>query len=198
MQAIMEPIFEVPYLICVVVLGILTIRKTKGRRKFFLFGIMAIILGCGDAFHLIPRMWYLITAGTATMPEQAAALGFGKMVTSITMTVFYVMLYHVWQNRYNSTKKAGLTGCIYFLAIARIILCLLPQNQWLSPDAPLSWGVYRNIPFVIIGIIIKIYNTKGSSENYLKNEAVRTFAAQMCRHRIGVSPGKELHYESRN
>ncbi len=155
MQAIMEPIFEIPYLIGVVILGILTIRKANGRLQFTIFGAMAIILGCGDAFHLIPRMWYLITAGTATLPEQAAALGFGKMVTSITMTVFYVMLYHVWQNRYQ-LKNNRLAVCIYVLAAVRIILCLMPQNQWLSSDSPLSWGIYRNIPFVIMGIIIII------------------------------------------
>ncbi len=155
MQAIMEPIFEIPYLIGVVILGILTIRRANGRQQFTIFGVMAIILGCGDAFHLIPRMWYLITTGTATLSEQAAVLGFGKMVTSITMTVFYVMLYHIWQNRY-LVKKNKLTVCIYVLAAIRIVLSIMPQNKWLSSDAPLSWGIYRNIPFVIMGIIIII------------------------------------------
>lgn len=140
MQAFMEPIFEIPYLLGVVTLGILTIRRAKGQRQFILFGIMAIILGCGDAFHLIPRMWALLTTGTTTLPEQAAILGFGKFVTSITMTVFYIMLYHIWQLRYKKFPNAGLTDCIYLLATARIVLCLLPQNQWLSPDAPLDWG----------------------------------------------------------
>jgi len=154
MQAIMEPIFEIPYLVGVVVLGILTVHAAGGRRQFLLFGIMAVILGCGDAFHLIPRMWYLITTGTTAIADQAVALGLGKMVTSITMTVFYVMLYHIWQQRYKMTKKRGLTACIYVLASVRIALCLLPQNQWMSPDAPLSWGIYRNIPFVIMGVTI--------------------------------------------
>lgn len=94
MQAIMEPIFEIPYLIGVILLGILTIRRGGGEKQYSLFGAMAIVLGCGDAFHLIPRMWALLTAGTTALPEQAAALGFGKLVTSVTMTVFYVMLYH--------------------------------------------------------------------------------------------------------
>lgn len=154
MQAIMEPIFETAYLIIVILLGILTLRAGKGRKQFILFGLMAIVLGCGDAFHLVPRMWALITTGTTTLPQQAAALGFGKLVTSITMTVFYVMLYHIWQLRYKKSSTRGLTICIYLLAAARIILCLMPQNQWLSPDAPLSWGIYRNIPFVVLGLIV--------------------------------------------
>ena len=153
MQAIMEPIFEIPYLIGVVVLGILTIRRAKGEAQYTLFGAMAIVLGCGDAFHLVPRVWALWTAGTTVLPEYAAALGFGKLVTSTTMTVFYIMLYHVWQLRYQK-RGTGLTACMYILAACRILLCLMPQNRWLSPDAPLSWGIYRNIPFVVMGLII--------------------------------------------
>lgn len=159
MQAIMEPIFEIPYLIGVVLLGILTIRRAKGIAQFKLFGIMAIVLGCGDAFHLVPRMWALFTSGGTQGAQFAAALGFGKLVTSITMTIFYVMLYHVWLLRYKLKKTGGrgaLSVVVYALAIARIGLCLMPQNDWLSPDSPLSWGIYRNIPFAVMGLIIII------------------------------------------
>ncbi len=151
MQAIMEPIFEIPYLIGVVTLGILILRMSRGRKQFVLFGIMAIVLGCGDAFHLVPRIYALWTDGVA---NHAAALGLGKLVTSITMTVFYVLLYHVWQQRYQKEHKKTLTILVYMLAAVRIALCLFPQNQWLSADAPLSWGIYRNLPFVALGILI--------------------------------------------
>ncbi len=151
MQAIMEPIFEIPYLLGVVTLGILILRMAKGNRQFTLFGVMAIVLGCGDAFHLVPRMYALLTDG---LQNHVAALGFGKLVTSITMTVFYVLLYHVWQARYKVRGTGTLTITVYALAAARVVLCLLPQNQWLSADAPLSWGIYRNLPFVALGIVI--------------------------------------------
>lgn len=154
MQAIMEPIFELPYLFGVVILGILILRRARGRGQFVLFGIMAIVLGCGDAFHLVPRMWALIVSGTTSLPLYTAPLGFGKLVTSITMTIFYVMLYHVWRLRYDITGRGLLTGLIYLLAITRVIICLMPQNNWLTPDASLAFGIYRNIPFVIMGIII--------------------------------------------
>ncbi len=165
MQKIMEPIFEIPYLIGVVVLGILTIIRAKGQKQYILFGAMAIVLGCGDAFHLIPRMWALITAGATNLPQQAAALGVGKLVTSITMTVFYLILYHVLKERYQFNNKR-VSRVIYLLAAARIALCLLPQNEWLSPDAPLSFGIYRNIPFVILGVlIIALFYTQAKLHN---------------------------------
>ena len=162
MQRIMEPIFEIGYLLCVLTWGILTLRKAGGRKQFQLFGIMAVMLGLGDAFHLVPRVYALWTDG---LESHAAALGFGKAVTSITMTVFYVLLYHVWQRRYHKEKTSALTACVYILAVIRIGLCLFPQNQWLSADAPLSWGIYRNIPFAVLGIfMIAIYFTQAKKQ----------------------------------
>lgn len=161
MQAIMEPIFEIPYLIGAVTLGILILRMAKGRLQYKIFGIMAIVLGCGDAFHLVPRIYALWTDGTANHP---ASLGFGKMVTSITMTVFYVLLYHVWSLRYEK-KELRLTAGIYLLAAVRIILCLFPQNRWLHADAPLLWGIYRNIPFALLGLLIIILFFKEARKN---------------------------------
>lgn len=37
------------------------------------------------------------------------------------------------------------------LVASRIVLCLLPQNQWLSYHQPLLMGILRNIPFAILG-----------------------------------------------
>lgn len=47
-----------------------------------------------------------------------------------------------------------LTSAVYLLSALRIILCMMPQNEWLSADAPLSWGIYRNIPFALLGLLI--------------------------------------------
>ncbi|MDR2504959.1 MAG: hypothetical protein LBD16_02520 [Oscillospiraceae bacterium] len=151
MQAIMESIFDAAYLVTAITLGVLILRNAKGRRQFVLFGAMTLLLGCGDAFHLVPRIIALNTTGVA---DYAAALGFGTLVTSVTMTVFYVLMYHVWQLRYNAASRKPLTAAVYALAIIRIALCLFPQNAWTSADAPYIWGIYRNIPFALLGILI--------------------------------------------
>ena len=54
MQAIMETLFDAVYLISVITIGVLMIRGSKGKEQFRLFGFMAVVLGAGDAFHLIP------------------------------------------------------------------------------------------------------------------------------------------------
>ena len=67
---------------------------------------MAALLGAGDAFHLLPRSYALWTTG---LEANAPALGFGKFVTSITMTIFYVILYYIWRERYQIRGKTELT-----------------------------------------------------------------------------------------
>lgn len=54
MQAIMETLFDAVYLISVITIGLLMIRGSRGNGQFRLFGFMAVVLGAGDAFHLIP------------------------------------------------------------------------------------------------------------------------------------------------
>lgn len=166
MQAIGETVFDVIYLFTVIIIGIIMIVKSRGNLQFRLFGIMAVTLGCGDAFHLVPRAYALCTTGLENFSE---ALGIGKLITSITMTIFYVILYHIWRIRYNVKGKTVLNVVIYTLAAARIGLCCFPQNEWTSADAPLSWGIYRNIPFAILGaVIIVLFAIKAKSDKPFK------------------------------
>ena len=157
MQAIMETLFDAAYLVTVVTLGCIMVKSAQDRETK-LFGWMAVILGCGDAFHLVPRAWALCTDGLAA---HAAALGAGKFITSITMTIFYVILYHIGKRRYGLHIRA-LTGAVYALAAARIGLCLFPQNAWLSANPPLSWGIWRNVPFALLGALVIVVFLRGA------------------------------------
>lgn len=162
MQAFGETLFDVVYLVLVITVGIKMIRQSKGDRQYRLFGIMAVTLGCGDAFHLVPRAYALCTTG---LENYTAALGIGKFITSITMTVFYILLYYVWRTRYKIEGKKEITIAVYLMAALRIILCLFPQNAWTSADEPLSWGIYRNIPFAILGLIVIVLFYRSAKEH---------------------------------
>ena len=153
MQAIFETLFDLVYLTGVITLGILMLRGSRGRQQYQLFGAMAVTLGCGDAFHLVPRALALCTTGLA---DYTAALGIGKLITSITMTAFYVLLFYVWRSRYQISGRRDLTAAVWVLSVLRVGLCLMPQNAWTSPDAPLSWGIWRNIPFALLGALVVV------------------------------------------
>ena len=101
MQAIVETLFDAVYLISVITIGVKMILGCKGESQFRLFGWMAVVLGAGDSFHLIPRA---------------------------------------------------------------VALCMMPQNQWLSAEAPLSWGIWRNIPFALLGIVVILLFYRSAKE----------------------------------
>ncbi|SDL28441.1 hypothetical protein [Natronincola ferrireducens] len=163
MQAIMEPIFHFSYLTTVIIIGFIMISKSKNNPYFKWFGIMAVTLGFGDAFHLIPRVISLMTTG---FESHAAALGFGKFVTSITMTIFYLILYSLWKIRYDVKNVQKLDLIIWSLVVIRIALCFFPQNQWFLYESSITWAIYRNIPFAIMGLImIVLFYKKGKEKN---------------------------------
>lgn len=149
-QGIAETIFDVMYLGFVLIAGFIMLLKGQNQTVKKV-GLMAALLGAGDAFHLIPRSYSLLTTG---LEANAAALGIGKFITSITMTVFYLILYYIWRDYYRVKSRQNLTRSIWVLSALRIGLCLLPQNDWLAYRQPLLFGVLRNIPFAIMGIII--------------------------------------------
>ncbi len=150
MPALPESIFDIGYLAFAIISGVLMLKNEKGRRLATLFGAMTLVLGCGDAFHLIPRVLNYFTNLNMT-----AALGIGKLVTSVTMTVFYVLLEYARRERYGDARK-GVLLATWILAAVRIVLCCLPQNAWVSENPPLLWGILRNIPFVIMGVMCVI------------------------------------------
>ena len=143
-----ESTFDILYLLFAIVSGIVILRRARNKTEKWM-GLAALILGCGDAFHLVPRVLNYFSEADFT-----AALGIGKLVTSITMTVFYVLLYYVWLGYYQERENRGVTACILSMTMARIVLCLFPQNGWLENSSDMTWGIIRNVPFVILGAAV--------------------------------------------
>ncbi|MCR4750382.1 MAG: hypothetical protein K5877_11395 [Lachnospiraceae bacterium] len=143
-----ESTFDILYLLFAIISGVIILKQANGKTEKCM-GIAALVLGCGDAFHLVPRVLNYFTDTDMTAP-----LGIGKLVTSITMTAFYVLLYYVWLGHYVEKENRSMTIAVWCLAAVRVILCLFPQNGWLLNSSDMAWGIIRNVPFVILGAII--------------------------------------------
>ena len=63
MRAVIETVFDIFYLVTVLTVGIRMICGSKAGTQFRLFGLMAVVLGAGDSFHLVPRALALCTTG---------------------------------------------------------------------------------------------------------------------------------------
>ena len=66
----------------------------------------------------------------------------------------------------NVSDKTGTTAAVWVLALARIALRLMSQNAWTSAAPPLSWGIYRNIPFTILGVLIVVMFYRSAKEHH--------------------------------
>lgn len=161
MRAIMEPLFYFLYLFAILFAGgFLVYRGVKDKKEgkpphSILLGCACILLGSGDAFHLIPRAIGLFTK-TLDNPDPTLAfyLGVGKLITSVTMTLFYVLLYLHFRNRGAFPKLLSLDIAVGILSATRIALLCFPQNGWAENASPLDWGIYRNIPFALLGVMV--------------------------------------------
>lgn len=147
-----ESIFDILYLLTAIISGCVIMLKQRdsvGR----LMGGAVLVLGVGDAFHLVPRVLNYFVEADLTF-----WLGTGKLVTSLTMTLFYVMLYLLHKKLYSGTRRSVAGVTVYTLALLRAVLCLLPQNGWFDNKSPFLWSVVRNIPFAVLGaLIIQLY-----------------------------------------
>lgn len=145
-----ESAFCIIYLLLAGICGCIILRRARTRTER-LMGLATLILAIGDAFHLIPRVINHFSDGDLT-----AALGIGKLVTSITMTLFYVLLYYIWRGLYGEKEDKRITAAVWGLTAVRIVLCLFPQNGWLQNDAGMTWGIIRNVPFTALGVLIVV------------------------------------------
>lgn len=144
-----EVAFDAAYLLSAGFIGASLLIGGGALRK--IAAAMALVLVFGDAFHLIPRM---AAALVRDVPRMRRALGVGKLVSSVTMTVFYLLLWEFGRMALSPGGMPGLTALVYGLGIARIALCLFPQNRWLDDDMPVNWAVLRNAPFFAMGLAV--------------------------------------------
>lgn len=146
-----EAIFNIAYLISATIIAVVLFVSANDGLIKILAAVMAFVLVIGDAFHLVPRVLVVITKKEDRLRK---ALGIGKQITSITMTIFYLILFQVGVLVFKTEDIFWWMIIIYGLVIIRIILCLLPQNKWIERYPPLKWSVWRNIPFFLLGIVV--------------------------------------------
>lgn len=145
-----EGLFDILYLFVITSAGLMMLATSNSNLQCQLFAASALVLGFGDAFHLIPR---ILSIYHGNFDKYSKQLGFGKLVTSITSTIYYLLMFNFISLKYNDYDDR-LSKVFIVLIAARIFLCILPINKWFSKDPPIYMNYLRNIPFIFIGIII--------------------------------------------
>lgn len=160
-----EVIFDIGYLIFDLIAGILFFVFSKGNILFILYGILTLTLCFGDAFHLIPRVKRALYGSNEKISRE---LGIGLQVSSITMTIFYILLLYIWKLTFPELKAPLMIQIIVWITgLIRIFICFLPQNNWITNEGNMKLSIIRNSVFVITGIgIIILYKISGNAYGY--------------------------------
>ena len=157
---LMEAVFDIGYLTFDLIAGILFFAFSRGRILFILYGILTLTLCGGDAFHLLPRVKRALKGSNDRIRKQ---LGIGLQVSSITMTVFYILLLYIWKYTFCELKApAALEIIIWVSALVRIIICLLPQNNWCGEQGNPKLSLLRNSVFAVTGIGVIILSSRSA------------------------------------
>lgn len=162
---LMEAVFDTCYLLFDLIAGILFFVFSHGNPLFLLYGILTWTLCFGDAFHLVPRVLRAVKGSNEKIERQ---LGIGLQISSITMTVFYILLLYIWkQTFYETTAPVMLEILIWVSAVVRIAVCMLPQNNWCGEEGNCRLSVIRNAVFAVTGIcVIVLYVMSGNTYGY--------------------------------
>lgn len=162
---LMEAVFDTCYLLFDLIAGILFFAFSHGSPLFLLYGVLTWTLCFGDAFHLVPRVLRAVKGSNEKIERQ---LGIGLQISSITMTIFYILLLYIWkQTFYEMTAPVMLEILIWVSAAVRIVVCMLPQNNWCGEEGNCKLSVIRNAVFVVTGIcVIVLYVMSGNTYGY--------------------------------
>lgn len=162
---LMEAVFDTCYLLFDLIAGILFFAFSHGSPLFLLYGVLTWTLCFGDAFHLVPRVLRAVKGSNEKIERQ---LGIGLQISSITMTVFYILLLYIWkQTFYEMTAPVMLEILIWVSAAVRIAVCMLPQNNWCGEEGNCKLSVIRNAVFAVTGIcVIVLYVMSGNTYGY--------------------------------
>ena len=94
---LMEAVFDTCYLLFDLIAGILFFAFSHGSPLFLLYGVLTWTLCFGDAFHLVPRVLRAVKGSNEKIERQ---LGIGLQISSITMTIFYILLLYIWKQTF--------------------------------------------------------------------------------------------------
>lgn len=143
-----ESLFCISYLLFDLIAGIIFLTNSN-EQIFLMYCILTFTLCFGDSFHLIPR---IIRNAKGNSKRIEWWMNLGLIITSITMTIFYMILFYIWKTKYTKDVSILIDVIIWIISIVRIVLCLLPQNNWFNGGNK-KMALYRNTIFLVLGII---------------------------------------------
>ena len=151
----MEITFNVLYLIAIYVLVFIMYGKFRQERHLQKniagpFLLAFLLLAVGDTGHVGFRVAAYALGG---LDENALLVGLGALATAATVTVFYMLMLHVWQTQ-SGGKKGPIYWTIISLGVVRLVFMTIPGNRWGQVIPPMEFSYVRNIFLTVMGLAV--------------------------------------------
>lgn len=168
MRIAVEVLFNIGYLAVIWLLVVMMWRNQErvpgpdravARRVRWMFFLLAL----GDSGHVGLRVLAYARGGLEANP---LLVGFGALSTAVTVTFFYMLLVDVWRLRYD--RQLGAFGWFLLgMGVLRLVIMVLPGNDWGQVVPPQPMSLVRNIPLVVqgLGVMVLILRDAYRSED---------------------------------
>lgn len=160
MQMWVEIGFNVVYLLVVWGLVATMVRRREvvqasERRAARLVRWAFALLALGDTGHVGFRVAAYAMGGLETRVDLlGGSLGFvglGTLSTSITVTLFYVLMLELWRARFGR-QYCWFSYLLLGAGVLRLGLMIPAGNAWDSLVPPQPWSTIRNLPLTLLGL----------------------------------------------
>jgi len=154
----METVFNISYLMIVWCLIFIMVRRwskvDSADRKTALSILLAFVfLALGDMGHVGFRVVAFamgdLDAAVHLFGREVVLAPLGSMATAWTFTLFYVCMVFMWKYRFRKSFGPVAWG-LFFLAVIRSVIMLLPGNAWNSQNIQEPLYTLRNLPLILM------------------------------------------------
>ena len=157
MSTIIEPTFEISYLLVGLLLSVLVLIKGRKQIPYLILASVGFTIIATDAMIIIPK--YLGFSFTE-LEYVYSFIGVGKSVVSIVMSIIYLLTFGGYKHVLKKKTDPFIDITIYVLASVKIIISLIPQyGLELNHDYYL-WAFLSNLPFIIVGVLTAFFAFK--------------------------------------
>lgn len=157
LRLLIETVFNCSYLLIIwIIVFKMKQRKSQTISAYIYWAFL--LLAIGDTGHVGFRVIAVILGDLDYTIQLFGELllfrGIGSLMTAITVTAFYMLFVQIWYEKFKGSTIVYTV--LQAVSVLRIILMLLPQNQWFIVEGSYLWSLIRNIPLMIVGLSLVV------------------------------------------
>jgi len=168
MLKILEATTYFTYLTLILYMGRYMIGNSQSTNLYKTYGSLAYILALADGIYILPRVYAILTTG---FEASLHIMGWARIGNGIIITIFFLVVYDLYNIRFSKKKNKRLDKLIMGLGITRIILILLPFNKYFDLNPSAIFSLIRFIPLLLLGLLLAlimfIHSRKHNDNNFL-------------------------------